>query len=79
MSRTLEERVIKIIGDQLGIDDQPVKPEHHLEEDLGADSLDLVEIVIDLECEFEIDITDEDFEGAKTVQAIVDLINRLTA
>ena len=59
---TVDERVKKIIAEQLGVEEEEVTLEAHFVEDLGADSLDTVELVMALEEEFEIEIPDEDAE-----------------
>ncbi len=64
---TVEERVKEIIIDQLGVDAKEVTPEASFIEDLGADSLDTVELVMALEEEFSIEIPDEDAEKISTV------------
>ena len=61
------ERLKKIVVDQLGVDEADVKPEASFVEDLNADSLDLVELIMSLEEEFGIEISDEDAEKIKTV------------
>ena len=71
---SIEERVKKIIVDQLGADAAQVKPEASFIEDLGADSLDTVELVMSLEEEFDIEIPDEAVENIKTVGDIVKYI-----
>jgi len=68
-------RVKKIVADQLEVDQSEVKPESNFANDLGADSLDTVELVMALEEEFDIEIPDEAAEGILTVQATVDYIN----
>lgn len=68
MSATLEEKVKKIIIDQLGVDEAEVAPEAKFIDDLGADSLDTVELVMALEEEFGIEIPDEEAEKIATVQ-----------
>ena len=68
-------RVKKIVADQLEVDPSEVKPEANFANDLGADSLDTVELVMALEEEFDIEIPDEAAEGITTVQACVDYIN----
>ncbi len=68
-------RVKKIVADQLEVDPSEVKPEANFANDLGADSLDTVELVMALEEEFDIEIPDEAAEGITTVQASVDFIN----
>ena len=74
--KTIEDRVKRAISYQLDIPDDDIKPESRLVEDLGADSLDTVEIVMELESEFDLDITDEDFEPVKTVQQAIDYITK---
>ena len=69
------QKVQKIVCDQLGVDVAEVKPEASFANDLGADSLDTVELVMALEEEFDIEIPDEAAEGIATVQAAVDYIN----
>jgi acyl carrier protein len=68
VSATLEEKVKKIIIDQLGVDEAEVTPEAKFIDDLGADSLDTVELVMALEEEFGIEIPDEEAEKIGTVQ-----------
>src|SRR5574340_1770892 len=67
---TVEERVKKIIAEQLGVEEDEVTPEASFVEDLGADSLDTVELVMALEEEFSIEIPDEDAEKILTVGKI---------
>ena len=71
---TLEERVKKIIGEQLGVEEDEVTAEASFVEDLGADSLDTVELVMALEEEFGIEIPDEDAEKILTVGKALDYI-----
>ena len=71
---TVEERVKKIIAEQLGVEDEEVTPEASFVEDLGADSLDTVELVMALEEEFSIEIPDEDAEKILTVGKALDYI-----
>ncbi len=70
----VEERVKKIIAEQLGVEEDEVVSEAKFVEDLGADSLDTVELVMALEEEFEIESPDEDAEKIQTVSAAVDFI-----
>jgi acyl carrier protein len=70
-----DERVKKIITEQLGVDEEDVTPEANFVEDLGADSLDTVELVMAFEEEFGIEIPDEDAEKILTVQQAVEYIN----
>jgi len=68
---SVAERVIDIVAEQLGVDKEKVKPETHFINDLGADSLDTVELVMELEEEFDINIPDDAAEKIETVgQAI---------
>lgn len=71
---TVDERVKKIIAEQLGVEEEEVTLEAHFVEDLGADSLDTVELVMALEEEFEIEIPDEDAEKILTVGKALDYI-----
>ena len=70
----IEERVKKVIVDQLGVKEEEVVPTAAFIEDLGADSLDTVELVMALEEEFGIDIPDEEAEKIQTVQDAVNYI-----
>lgn len=74
---SIEERVKKIIVEQLGVKEEDVKPEASFVEDLGADSLDTVELVMALEEEFDIEIPDEEAEKINTVGDAVKYINSL--
>ena len=76
---SIEERVKKIIVDQLGADAAQVKPEASFIEDLGADSLDTVELVMALEEEFDIEIPDEAAEKITTVQSAIDYVTKANA
>lgn len=78
MARTLEERVKQIISEQLGVDEAEVRPEACLEDDLGADSLDTIEIVMAAEECFDIEIPDEDAQKIKTVGEAIDYIRKRT-
>ena len=72
------ERVTKLVCEQLGVKEEEVTPEASFVEDLGADSLDTVELVMALEEEFDIEIPDEDAEKIATVQNAVDYIKDQT-
>ncbi len=69
-----ENRLRKIIAEQLSVDEEDVVPEASFIEDLNADSLDLVELIMTLEEEFNIKISDEDAEGIRTVQDAMDYL-----
>ena len=71
---SVEQRVKKIIAEQLGVNEAEIKNESSFVDDLGADSLDTVELVMALEEEFETEIPDEDAEKIKTVQNAVDFV-----
>ena len=71
---TVSERLKKIIVDQLGVDESEVVPNASFVEDLPADSLDLVELIMSLEEEFKLQISDEDAEKITTVQEAEDYI-----
>ena len=75
MEKTVERRVIEIIVEQLGVSEEEVTIEASFIEDLGADSLDLVELIMAMEEEFGIEISDEDAEKIQTVQDVVNYIN----
>ena len=71
---TTFEEVKKIVAEQLGVDEAEVKPEASFANDLGADSLDTVELVMALEEKFSVEIPDEESEKIVTVQNAVDYI-----
>ncbi|HLG64269.1 MAG TPA: acyl carrier protein [Ktedonosporobacter sp.] len=71
---TIHDRLKKIIVDQLGVDESEVVPSASFVEDLNADSLDLVELIMSLEEEFKLQISDEDAEKITTVQEAEDYI-----
>jgi len=72
---TVEERVKKIVCEQLGAKEEDVTPQASFVDDLGADSLDTVELVMALEEEFETEIPDEEAEKLTSVQDAIDYIN----
>ena len=72
---SIEERVRKIVCEQLGVSDDEVKIDASFVDDLGADSLDTVELVMALEEEFDLEIADEEAEKISTVQEAVNYIN----
>jgi len=69
------EQVKEVIVEKLGVDADKVTPEARFVEDLGADSLETVELIMGLEDKFGLSISDEDAEGIRTVQAAVDYIS----
>ena len=71
----IEAKVKSIIADQLGVGEDEIKPESSFIEDLGADSLDIVELVMAMEEEFEVEIPDEEAENIKTVGDAINYIN----
>ena len=71
---SVEEKVKEIIVDQLGVDEKQVNSEASFIDDLGADSLDTVELVMSLEEEFDIEIPDEEAEKITTVKQAIDYI-----
>lgn len=75
---SVEEKVKEIIVDQLGVDEKQVSPEASFMDDLGADSLDTVELVMALEEEFDIEIPDEDAEKIASVKNAIDYIKNHT-
>lgn len=72
---SVDEKVKKIIAEQLGIEDVKVVPEASFVEDLGADSLDTVELVMALEEHFETEIPDEDAQKILTVKDAIEYVN----
>jgi acyl carrier protein len=74
MSANIEQKVKSIIADQLGVGEDEIKATSSFIEDLGADSLDIVELVMAMEEEFEVEIPDEEAENIKTVQDAVNYV-----
>ena len=68
------EKVKKIITEQLGIDEKEITLESAFIEDLGADSLDIVELIMAMESEFDMEIEDDEVEDISTVEDVVDYI-----
>ena len=78
MSVDISQKVKEIIVEQLGVDEDEVVPEAHFIDDLGADSLDTVELVMAFEEAFEIEIPDEDAEKITTVKGAISYITEKT-
>lgn len=76
MAVELEQKIKEIIVDQLGVDAEQVTPQAKFVEDLGADSLDTVELVMAFEEEFDIEIPDEDAEKIRTVAEAIEYIKQ---
>jgi acyl carrier protein len=72
---SIEQRVKKIVAEQLGVNEADIKNESAFVDDLGADSLDTVELVMALEDEFECEIPDEEAEKIRTVQQAIEYVN----
>lgn len=73
----VEEKMIDIIVEQLSVDREKVVPGASFTDDLGADSLDLVELIMAMEEEFDVEIPDEEAEKITTVQNAIDYVNKL--
>lgn len=74
MSKEIKDKITKITVDQLGVDEREVTLKASFVDDLGADSLDIVELIMALEEEFDIEISDEEAEKITTVQDAIDFI-----
>jgi len=72
-------RVTHVVAEQLSVEAGDIRPESSFQDDLGADSLDLVELIMAMEEEFDIKIDDEAAQKLKTVQLAVDFINNSLA
>ena len=72
----IEAKVKSIIADQLGVGEDEIKPESSFIEDLGADSLDIVELVMAMEEEFDLEIPDEDAEKLRTVGDVANYLEK---
>lgn len=73
---SVEERIVDIIAEQLGVSKEQIKPETDIANDLGADSLDIAELMIAFEEEFDIDIKEEDAQNITTVGQVVEHIGK---
>lgn len=76
---TTEEKIAELIADKLGVEVSKIKPEAKFVEDLGADSLDTVELIMQLEDEFSLEIPDEEAEKLTTVGTVIEYINSHTS
>jgi len=79
MSDNLEQQVRNIVAEQLGVDSSELRPDASILDDLGADSLDVVEMVMSLEEAFDIEVPDEDVEEMRTVSDVERYITRAVA
>lgn len=75
---SIDERVKQIVAEQLGVDEDQVTADASFMDDLGADSLDTVELVMALEEEFDVEISDEDAEKILTVKNAIEYIGKLS-
>jgi acyl carrier protein len=75
---SLKDKVYRVIADKLEIDSDEIVPGASFVDDLGADSLDLVELIMSMEEEFELDIDDKDAEKMKTVKDVLDYLEKHT-
>ncbi|MCZ6636187.1 MAG: acyl carrier protein [bacterium] len=76
MADDTQQKVTDLIVDQLGVDADSVSPDAHFIDDLGADSLDTVELVMAFEEEFDVEIPDEDAEKLETVSDAIEYLNK---
>lgn len=76
MANNVAERVKKIIVDKLGVDENEVTPQANFIQDLGADSLDTVELIMEFEKEFDVSIPDEQAEKIQTVGQAVEYLDK---
>lgn len=79
MAASIEDRVKKIVIEQLGVKEDEIKNDASFVDDLGADSLDTVELVMALEEEFDVEIKDEEAEKITTIQEAIDFIKKRAA
>ncbi|KAF0159971.1 MAG: acyl carrier protein [Syntrophaceae bacterium] len=76
MSLELEEKVIQLVMEQLDVTREQCKLEASFIDDLGADSLDLVELIMEMEEKFGVEIADEELEKIRTIQDVIDFIKK---
>ena len=72
------ERIVKVISEELRIDKDKIVPEANVFDDLNFDSLDSVQVILEIEKEFDIETTDDEIDSIQTVQDIVDLVENLS-
>ncbi|RLC09418.1 MAG: acyl carrier protein [Deltaproteobacteria bacterium] len=72
--KNTKDTVINMIAEQMGIPAETIEVTHHLEDDLKADTLHIVELIMCLEEEFEIEIDDDEFEKVATIQEVIDFV-----
>lgn len=72
--KNTKDTVLNMIAEQMGIPVETIEVTHYLEEDLKADTLHIVELIMGLEEEFEIEIDDDEFERVTTVQGVIDFV-----
>ena len=75
---TNKERIVKVISAELRIDKDKIVPEANVFDDLNFDSLDSVQVILEIEKEFDIETTDEEIDSIQTVQDIIDLVENLS-
>ena len=76
---SIEEKLKEVLLEILDVEEEDITPTAHLINDLGASSVDLVEIVAGVENEFDIDISDKDAQKIRTVQALIDYVKKSTS
>lgn len=76
---SIESKVIEIVANQLSLREDEIRADSRFVDDLGADSLDIVELIMEMEEEFDIEIPDEDVENMTTVKDVVDYCAKLVA
>ncbi|MGH0035193.1 MAG: acyl carrier protein [Myxococcota bacterium] len=79
MQQELIERVHSLVSEQLGVDRDDVRPDANILDDLGADSLDVVELVMSIEEAFDLEIPDEDVEGMRTIADVESYVTKKLA
>ncbi len=72
----MEEKFIKLLAEALGVDEDVIKPESRFTEDLKANSLDILDMLVTLEEEYQVIVRDEEIKDLKTVQDVIDYINK---